>query len=137
VGIAEFAGSAWIRALSPVLVLVLFELLTRYLAKNDNQRLRAGDYFFALPLLGAAIAALPGLIALRAENHPSEGEIAAGGFVLVVLVISACWLVVFDKRTLRKHRADGGRWRRIFWATVLPDLLAAICLGLVFAYAPS
>lgn len=136
-GIAEFAGHTWLRGMLPVIALVIFELLTRYLAKADSQRLRTSDYFLALPLLGAAIAALPGLIALRAEHHPSESEVTLGAFVLVALIFSAIWLVVFDKRTLSKHREHGGRWRRVFLTTFLPDVLAAICLGMVFAYAPS
>lgn len=134
--VAEVAGSVWFRAIAPVVVLIVFELLVRYLAKSDNQRFRTDDYFLAIPLLGAAITALPGLIAVRAGHHPSEAEVATGASALVILVLTACWLVAFDRRTLRKHRRRGSRWKRFFWTTAVPDLLAAICLGMVFAYAP-
>jgi len=136
VPVGDIIANPWFRAVVPVLVLVAFELLVRYLAKSDSQKFRAQDFFLALPLLGAAIAALPGLIAVRAEHHPSEGELTAAGFALIVLVFCSCWLVVFDKRTMRRYRRNGGRWKRFFWVTVLPDLIAAVCLGLVFAYAP-
>jgi hypothetical protein len=116
--------------------MVIFELLVRYLAKDDNQRLGLPDYFIAVPLLGSGITALPGLIALRAEGSPGEGELAAAGFALIFLAFCACWLVVFNKRTMERHRTTGGGWRRVFWVTLLPNAIAAACLGLVFAYAP-
>lgn len=132
----EIAGNPWFRALAPVVVLILFELLIRYLGKSDRQRLRLDDYFLALPLLGSAITALPGLMALRAERHPSEAEISGAAFILIVLTVTACWLVVFDRRTLRKHRRDNPRLKQALLCVVLPDVLAAIALGMVFAYAP-
>src|SRR5690242_4902706 len=134
--VEDVAANGWFRALAPVVVLLSFELLVRYIGKSDRQRMQLSDWFLAMPLLSASVGALPGLIALRAANGATKAEIGAGGFVLTVLVLVSCWLALIDRRTLSKHRRDNPGAVTVLWTTALPTLLAAAGLALVFAYIP-
>src|SRR4051794_23715377 len=127
--IEDIVANGWFRAVAPVVVLFAFELLMRYIGKSDRQRMRLADWFLAMPLLSASVAALPGLIALRAADHATKAEIGAGAFALTVLVLASCWLALFDRRTLSKHRRDNPGVVTAVWTTLFPNLLAAAALA--------
>jgi hypothetical protein len=131
--LTDILGSTLFRGLAPILVCSIYELLVRYTSKEQDKALGRDGWFIALPLVGAAITAFPGLLALRAK---SGEEVAAGSWGLVALVLVGWWLAVYDKDVLRGRRGSGGRLSGVFLATTVPNLLAAVCLGLVFAYAP-
>ncbi len=132
----ELLTSAWFRGSAPVVVAIAFELVLRYAGMSENDRWDRENAFIALSLTGIAVAALPGLIAVHTERLHSTDAVTAGGFALCVVVIGAYWLACFDRRALRQRRRDDGRVRGLLVATMVPNLLAAAVLGLIFAFAP-
>jgi hypothetical protein len=132
----ELIGSVWFRGAAPVAVSICFELVVRYMGLADSENWKREDGFVALTLCGVAIAALPGLIAVRTAHLQSTNAVATGALTLVALVLVAVWLARFDRRALRKRRRTDGWLGGLVAATLVPNVLAGALLGLVFALAP-
>lgn len=133
------AASFWFRALFPLGVGVLYELATRY-AKKSEGAFDQNDWFIAIPAIGAAIVALPPLIALSAETARAsktaspDDVVGLGGFMLAALVILAFIVATFDRRVLAPRRKPGQHGKALL-LTWLPNAfgigLAAGALGIV------
>lgn len=122
----DLAGSFWFRSLFPLAIGLGYELATRYGRKSDADQFGHEDWFIAIPTMGAALTALPPLIALRASGGQDASEaVSLGALLLVLVTIIAFVVVTLDRRLLGPQRRQGTLVVKLV-ATWIPNVLALV-----------